>query len=150
VFPFILHGSIVAATFLSAAIVGGGLYELLVVDPFWPKRADLVQPDRGGISRGRFWLPAHTLFEITLILSLVQAWKLQNLRFWLLLALASHATARIWSAFDFIPKALAFEKAAAVDEATARKWTLRSRFRLPLALLTLSLLFTALRFAFQM
>jgi hypothetical protein len=50
---------------------------------------------------------------------------------------------------DFIPKALAFEKAAAVDEATARRWTQRSRFRLPIALLTLALLLNALRIAFQ-
>ena len=60
----------------------------------------------------RFWLPAHTLFEIVLIFSVVEAWKLPNLRFWLLMALSSHATARIWSVFDFIPQALAFEKAA--------------------------------------
>jgi hypothetical protein len=145
----ILHGSIMAATFLVCAIFGGGVYEYLVVDPFWPKRPDLIQPARGGISRVRFWLPAHTLFEVVLIFSLVQAWKLPTLRFWLLMALASHATARIWSVFDFIPKALAFEKAVTVDEAAARKWTGRSRFRLPIELLTLALLFGALRVAFQ-
>jgi hypothetical protein len=38
---------------------------------------------------------------------------------------------RIWSAFDFIPKALAFERAdpAAVHEDAARAWTRRSRRR---------------------
>jgi hypothetical protein len=45
---------------------------------------------------------------------------------------------RIWSAFDFIPKALAFEKAepGAIVEATARSWTRRSLLRLPLDLVT--------------
>ena len=45
---------------------------------------------------------------------------------------------RIWSAFDFIPKALAFERAdpATIGEGAARAWTRRSRLRLPLDLLT--------------
>lgn len=45
---------------------------------------------------------------------------------------------RLWSAFDFIPKALAFEKAMpeAVSETAARAWTARSRWRLPLDLVT--------------
>lgn len=140
----ILKGTLVAVTLLSSAILGGGVYECVVVDPSWPKRPELIQPFRGGISRGRFWLPLHTLFEILLVLCIIQAWKWPNVRFWLLLALASHATARTWSAFDFIPKALAFEKAARVDESTARRWTQRSRFRLPIALLTLALLLGAL------
>ena len=91
--------------------VGGGMYEFLVVDPFWPKRPDLIQPDRGGISRRRFWIPAHVAFELLLLLALVTSWPLPDLRMWLLCALASHLTLRIGSAFDFIPKALAFEGA---------------------------------------
>jgi len=45
---------------------------------------------------------------------------------------------RIWSAFDFIPKALAFERAEAgpATEAAARKWSRRSMLRLPLDLLS--------------
>lgn len=141
--PFLSHGSILAAILLSSVILGGGIYECIVIDPFWPKRPDLIQPVRGGISRGRFWLPLHTLFEITLIVCLVQAWSFPNVRFWLLMALASHTTARIWSAVDFIPKALAFERAPTVDETSARRWTMRSRFRIPIALLTLLLLLGA-------
>ncbi len=131
-----LNLAITAATGFSLLLLGGGLYEFLVVDPFWPKRPDIVQPNRGGISRKRFWIPAHTVFELTLITALVLAWGIPELKFWLLLGFGSHATMRIWSAFDFIPKALAFEKAAHVDEAAARKWSRRSRFRFPLDLLT--------------
>jgi hypothetical protein len=45
---------------------------------------------------------------------------------------------RLWSAFDFIPKALAFEKAdpASVDTLAARRWSRRSLGRLPLDLVT--------------
>ena len=146
--PFIIYGSILAAIVVLCAILGGGAYEHLVVDPCWPKRPNLIQPIRGGISRGKFWLPAHTLFEAVLILSLVLSWKLPTVRFWLLMAIAVHAATRVWSAVDFIPKALAFEKAAVVDEAVARKWTTRSKFRLPMELLTLTFLLNAVRVAF--
>lgn len=45
---------------------------------------------------------------------------------------------RIWSTVDFIPKALAFERAdpATVAEEGARRWTRRSLCRLPLDLAT--------------
>src|SRR5207237_6637556 len=97
------------AVALALVSLGGDFYEFLVVDPFWPQRPDLIQPQRGGISRKRFWIPAHTTFELALITALVVAWGAPQVRVPLLLALASHAAMRIWSAFDFIPKALAFE-----------------------------------------
>jgi hypothetical protein len=129
---------VAVAAALACASVGGGLYEFSVVDPFWPKRPDLVQPTRGGISRKRFWIAIHVAFEVVLIAALVSAWSQPAVRTCLLLALASHAVMRLWSAFDFIPKALAFEKAepGAVSEAAARAWTARSRWRFPLDLVT--------------
>ena len=134
------------AAALACASVGGGLYEFSVVDPFWPKRPDLVQPARGGISRKRFWIAIHVAFEVVLIAALVSAWSQPAVRTCLLVALASHAVMRLWSAFDFIPKALAFEKAApgTVNEAAARRWTARSRLRLPLDLVTCGALLWAL------
>src|SRR5512145_2718588 len=102
-FPTLLTG---LATALALASLGGGLYEYLVVDPFWPRRPDLIQPHRGGISRKRFWIPAHTGFELSLIASLVAAWGQPAVRTPLLVALGSHAAMRLWSAVDFIPKAL--------------------------------------------
>jgi len=118
--------------------LGGALYEFLVVDPCWPHRPDLIQPGRGGISRRRFWIPAHTVFELALLAALVVTWSLADVRFWLLVALTSHAVMRIWSLIDFVPKALAFERSgpAPIDTATARAWTRRSLLRLPLDLLT--------------
>lgn len=135
----------VVASSLALISVGGGLYEFLVVDPVWPGRPDLIQPDRGGVSRRRFWIPAHVAFELVLVLALVVSWSLADVRFWLLIGLASHATMRIWSAFDFIPKALAFERAGSgtIVESTARAWTRRSLLRLPLDLVTCAAMLAA-------
>lgn len=137
--------AVALAAAFALASVGGGLYELLVVDPFWPKRPDLIQPARGGISRKRFWISIHVAFEVTVIAALVLAWSQPAVRDPLLVALASHAVMRIWSGFDFIPKALAFEKAdpAAVSESKAVAWTRRSRLRLPLDLITCGGMLTA-------
>src|SRR5215510_7242669 len=131
---------IALAAALAVISLGGGLYEFLVVDPFWPRRPDLIQPARGGISRKRFWIPAHVAFELLLIGSLTVWWSAPGVRFWLVVALASHGLMRIWSAFDFIPKALAFERAepGMIDKSSALSWTRRSRMRLPLDLVTCS------------
>jgi len=139
-----LSGFVLAATSLELVMIGGGLYEQMVVDPVWPKRPDVIQPSKGGIRRGRFWIVAHSLFELTLIGSLILAWSAPPLRTWLLLALASHAITRIWSFGYFIPKALAFETAGTVDEAAARRWTGMSRFRFPLEVITCVFMFEAL------
>ncbi len=127
-------------------ILGGGLYEFLVVDPAWPKRLDLIQPAQGGINRKRFWVPVHAAFELSLIAALFQAWSLADVRVWLWVALISHAVMRLWSAFDFIPKALAFERADAstITESAARAWTRRSVFRFPLDLVTSGAMIAAL------
>ena len=45
--------AIACATALALVSLGGGLYEFSVVDPFWPRKPELIQPDRGGISRRR-------------------------------------------------------------------------------------------------
>ena len=65
----------VAAAALASALalisLGGGLYEFRVVDRAWPRRPDLIQPTRGGVSRRAFWVPAHVAFELALVLALV-------------------------------------------------------------------------------
>ena len=130
---------------LALVSLGGGAYEYLVVDPAWPGRPDIIQPSRGGVSRRRFWIPAHVAFELTLVASLATLWS-TSARVPLLVALATHATMRLWSAFDFIPKALAFERAdpSAIDQAVARRWSRRSLGRLPLDLATCAAMMTAL------
>lgn len=138
---------LVAATTLMACVsLGGGFYEVLVVDPFWPRRPGIIQPALGGISRRRFWVPAHAIFEVLLLLSLILTWDHFNVRAALLVALASHVVVRVWSLVDVVPKAVAFEKAdpAKVDEAAAVAWTRRSLARLPLNLITAAATLAAL------
>jgi hypothetical protein len=137
---------IAAATLVACALLGGGLYEAVVVDPAWPKRPGIIQAHNGGISRRRFWIPAHTAFEVLLIVALIAAWRDTDVRLGLLVALASHAVMRVWSLVDFVPKAVNFEKAdpAAVDETAAVAWTRRSLLRIPLDLITCVALLWAL------
>ncbi|MGZ8815275.1 MAG: hypothetical protein ACXWZI_15130 [Mycobacterium sp.] len=138
---------LIAVTALVAcALLGGGLYETVVVDPAWPKRPGIIQAQNGGISRRRFWIPAHTLFEVLLIVALIAAWHNADVRLALLVALVSHALMRVWSLVDLVPKAVKFEKAdpAAVDEAGAVAWTRRSLLRLPLDFITCVALLAAL------
>ncbi|OBF27807.1 hypothetical protein A5724_29865 [Mycobacterium sp. ACS1612] len=138
---------LIALTTLAGCVtLGGGLYEVLVVDPAWPKRPGIIQPRNGGVFRTRFWLPAHTIFEVLLIVALVAAWHDVDARAALLVALASHVVMRVWSLAYFIPKALAFEKAdpATVDEASAVRWTRRSLLRLPFDVVTSAAMLAAL------
>jgi len=137
---------IAITTLCACALFGGGLYEFLVVDPFWPKRPGIIQARNGGISRARFWVPAHMTFEVVLVVTLVVAWNHPEVRVALLVALVSHAVMRVWSLVDFVPKAVAFEKAdpATVDEAAAVRWTRRSLLRLPLDLITCGAMLAAL------
>lgn len=138
--------SLSLTTLAAGALLGGGAYETRVVDPVWPRRIEIVQPRHGGMSRARFWIPAHAVFELLLIASLILAWASPQVRTWLLVSLVSHAAVRIWSAFDFIPKALAFERgdAAAVSEESIEDWVRRSKWRLPLDWATCGALLVAL------
>ncbi len=133
------------AAALALASVGGGLYEFTVVDPFWPTRPDLIQPARGGISRKRFWIWIHLAVEAALFAAMFSAWSEPTVLKPLTVALVSHIMMRGWSAYDFIPKAVAFENAdpTSISESQARAWVRRSRLRLPLDLITCGALLSA-------
>jgi hypothetical protein len=107
---------------------------------------EIIQPSRGGISRKRFWIPAHVAFELSLVAALVAGWNGQPVRAPLLVGLASHIVMRLWSAVDFIPKAVAFERAdpATIDASAARRWSRRSLGRLPLDLVICTAMLAAL------
>lgn len=133
------------AMLLAAISMGGGLYEISVIDPVWPNRPDIIRQADGGISRKRFWIPAHVAFELSLLVSLCLAWSQPEVRLWVLISIASQAIMRIWSGFDFIPKALAFEKSDAFsyDQQFAEHWVVRSRWRLILDAITCVAVFMA-------
>jgi hypothetical protein len=135
--------------FLACACTGGGLYEVLVLDPVWPNRPAIIQPRNGGVSRRRFWIPLHTTFEVALVVVLVACWAHHGMRTALLVALASHLVTRVWSFVDFIPKATKFEKddPATIEKTTAQRWTRRSLLRLPLDVVTSAATLAALALA---
>lgn len=126
-----------AALILVAGSLGGGVYETALIDRLWPDNPALVQPNRGGINRKRFWMPAHFAFEALLGAALWTAWPRPDARQWLLAALAAHVAMRAWSFAYFIPRAMAFEKAGDLDadqHARAMAWVRASGWRLLLDL----------------
>lgn len=135
-----------AASVVAWMTLGGSAYEYLVVDPRWPQRRELIQPERGGIVRRRFWMPMHGIFELLLIANLVANWNVPAIRMPLLIALASHGLMRIWSFAYFIPRALAFERSTpdAINVSAAKRWTRMSLARMPLDLVTCGAMIYAL------
>jgi hypothetical protein len=127
-----------AVVLLACVSLGGGLYEYVVLDPVWPSRPAIIQAPYGGVSRRRFWIPVHTVFEVVLIAGVVVTWGNPDVRTPMLVALASHVVMRVWSLVDFVPKAIAFEKTdpAVIERAAAIRWTRRSLLRLPLDIVT--------------
>ncbi|UXA17313.1 hypothetical protein [Mycobacterium sp. SMC-4] len=136
-------------TLMSCVALGGAIYEAVVVDPYWPGRPGIIQPRNGGIARVRFWLPAPLAFEVLLVVTLVLTWGDTRVGTALLVAVLSHATMRLWSVFDLIPKGAEFERKdpADIDQAAAVRWTRKSLLRLPLLLLTSAAMLTALALA---
>jgi hypothetical protein len=129
--PFVELVSL-SAIILGSVGLGGGLYETLLIDPKWPSHPAIVQPSRGGINRGRFWGPIHTLYELVLVAATWLVWGDSRVRWWIVSALIIHLAARTWSFAYFIPKALAFEKLGDLTEdqkRLARAWAGLSRCR---------------------
>lgn len=114
------------ALVLGAIGLGGGIYETLIVDRVWPDNLAIIQPQRGGLDRKRFWMPIHTLYEVALLVSVWTSWSNIHARYWIVLALVAHFVSRAWSFAYFIPNALRFEKLSELsdsDAQLARRWT---------------------------
>lgn len=127
---------------LGAIRLGGGIYEMLLVDPRWPSNVRLIQPQHGGINRKHFWMLAHSAFEICLVLAIWMAWQTAPARLYVLLALLADVAMRTWSFAYFIPAALKFESAetwTATLRSQAVAWTGLSKCRPLLDLLALIL-----------
>ncbi|BBY75484.1 hypothetical protein MPRF_23830 [Mycolicibacterium parafortuitum] len=140
---------IAAATLAICVTLGGALYEVLVVDPAWPKRPGIIQAHNGGISRVRFWVPAPVIFEVLLVLTLIVTWGTPRVGPALLVALLSHSAMRLWTLLDLLPRGVEFERKdpADVDEAAAVRWTRRNMARIPLLLVTSGAMLAALAVA---
>ena len=144
--PLVILAPLSAAV-LGAIMLGGGIYETLLVDRVWPDRPAVIQPERGGIDRKLFWMPAHTLYELALFITLWTLWSVNDVRWWTAAALLVHFAARAWSMAYFIPRALRFEKLGDLTEEQrheARRWTRLSRFRTALELVSIIALCVAI------
>ena len=121
-----------SAVILGAIILGGGVYETLLVDRVWPDNPAVIQPGRGGLDRKLFWMPAHTLYELALVVALWMVWNVAAARWWTIAALVVHFAARAWSMMYFIPRAMRFEKVDDLSEEQkhdAHRWISLSRCR---------------------
>jgi len=120
------------ALIFGAIGLGGGIYEMLIVDRVWPDNLAIIQPKRGGLDRKLFWVPIHTLYEVALLASAWTLWSNSYTRTWIVVALVAHFVSRVWSLAYFIPQALRFEKLSGLTDSEvhlARQWTRLSRCR---------------------
>ena len=120
------------ALIFGAIGLGGGIYEMLLVDSVWPDNLAIIQPSRGGLDRKRFWIPIHTLYEVALLASAWILWSTAEVRSWIIVALIAHFVSRVWSFAYFIPKALRFENLSELTDSElrlARQWIRLSRCR---------------------
>jgi hypothetical protein len=121
-----------AALAFGALALGGGVYETVLVDRVWPGNPAVIQPRRGGLNRGVFWILAHPPFELALLVSLWLAWGYPSARGWLIAALAVHLASRAWAFSYFIPNARRFETMGDLTDAQraqADRWVRLSRVR---------------------
>mgnify|MGYP001037946206 FL=1 len=113
-------------------MIGGSLFEHLVVDPAWPDNLSVIQPEQGGVNRKIFWIPIHIATTVALLVALWANWHATGVRNWVIAGIACYVVMRAWSAVYFIPLALEFEAAADMTSAlreTAERWVTLSVVR---------------------
>ncbi|WP_434390154.1 hypothetical protein [Melittangium boletus] len=113
---------------------GGSLYEYAVVDTVWPSNLAVIQPQRGGLDRKRFWVPLHGVLTLALPVALWACWGRPDVRAWLLAATGLYVVLRGWTFAYFIPRVIRFEQGTDTDPARARRWVRWSLLRAPLLL----------------
>lgn len=136
------------ALLLTALMLGGGLYENLVLDPAWPDNIKLVQAAHGGVRRVSFWIPIHSATMLLLVLSLWACWRIPRVRGWLLAATGIYLAMRAWTFLYFIPGVMRFESAEVLTgelASEARTWVFLSALREPMVLAMIAFLGIAAR-----
>lgn len=136
------------ALLLAALMLGGGLYENLVLDPAWPDNVALIQAAHGGVRRVSFWMPIHGATMLLLVLALWACWRQPRVRGWLLAATGIYLAMRAWTFLYFIPGAIRFESAEVLSSelaSEARTWVFLSALREPMVLAMIAALWIAAR-----
>ncbi len=122
---------------------GGGLFEHLVLDQAWPENLALIQPEQGGVNRGTFWIPVHSLLSLVLLAALWASWPERPLRRRVAWVLGLHFALRVWSFAYFIPAAIRFEAATGTTRGApdATAWIIQSPLRTLVTFVAFALLF---------
>jgi ubiquinone/menaquinone biosynthesis C-methylase UbiE len=131
---------------LMALLLGGGLYETIVVDTAWPANVSVIQPSQGGVDRKPFWILVHAPLTIALPIALWACWRRPGVRGWLLAGTGIYVAIRVWSFLYFIPLALKFEGARGMADplmSEASAWVRLSPIRCALALAGVAALWLA-------
>jgi ubiquinone/menaquinone biosynthesis C-methylase UbiE len=131
---------------MMALILGGGVYESVVVDPAWPTNLQVIQPDHGGVDRKLFWGTIHGAFTFVLSASLRACWRRPAVRGWLLLGTGTYVAVRAWSFLYFIPLALNFETAPGMTDHMMRQaatWVRLNPIRCVVTLVNVALFWRA-------
>lgn len=94
---------------------GAQIFETLVFVPKWtaspPDNFKFLLDGRGA-SLKFFWIVFHSLHEITFILAIIFCWKIEPVRYWLLILFAVHFGVRVWTLSYFAPNIIYFQKVA--------------------------------------
>jgi hypothetical protein len=136
-----------------ALMLGGGIYESLVISPQWsaapPGSFGIIQKATG-VPLQRFWVPIHIIISIMLAGALASNWSYRERRNLVLWAAASYIVMRLWSFLYFIPEMLRFQEIPLNGEPSSEllsrvaRWTTLTWFREPLDLFTQICLLVAL------
>jgi hypothetical protein len=136
-----------------ALMLGGGIYESVVISPQWranPPASFRIIQQSTGVPLQRFWIPVHTAITVLMVGAITSNWRYSQRRDLLLIAAGSYIVMRLWSAVYFIPEMLRFQKvpleSAATPELLSRvtRWTTLTWLREPLDIITQVCLLVAL------
>ena len=145
--------SLIISLIAVALMVGGGIYEGLVIVPQFksnpPQSFRIIQKNTG-VPLQRFWVPVHILITIALIGAALANWKSPERRMLIITAISSYVVMRVWSGLYFIREMLRFQKVSPESDSTpellnrVKRWTTLTWFREPLDFITLICLLVAL------
>lgn len=110
---------------------GAQLFETAVIVPKWtasPPESFQLFRGKHSLDFKTFWIVFHSIHEVTFILAIIFCWKLDSVKYWLLLLFAVHFAVRLWTLFYFAPHIIEFQKIANTNNYTtelferARNW----------------------------
>lgn len=103
---------LVITTLAYSLVNGAQIFETATIVPSWttaPPRSLGLFHGAYGLDFMAFWITMHTVHELTFLLAIVFAWKVQTVRNWLLALFAAHAALRVWTLTYFAPTLIAFQ-----------------------------------------